>query len=56
MSLVQGQRVLRRIFTLRRSIFASSSPYELWEADPGDGEGILIKAWPFLRDEPSAVE
>jgi hypothetical protein len=28
----------------------------MWEADPGDGEGVLIKAWPFLKDEPTPVE
>jgi serine/threonine protein kinase len=55
MSLAPGQQVLRRIFTLRRSIFVGTN-YQLWEADLGDGEGILIKAWPFLRDEPSPVE
>ena len=55
MSLAVGQQVLRRIFTLRRRIFVGPK-YQLWEADPGDGEGILIKAWPFLRDDPSPVE
>ena len=55
MSLVPGQRVLRHIFTLRR--YLSDGPScELWEADPGDGEGVLIKAWPFLKDEPTPVE
>jgi hypothetical protein len=55
MSLVPGQRVLRRIFTLRR--YLSDGPScVLWEADPGDGEGVLIKAWPFLKDEPTPVE
>ena len=46
---------MRRLFTLRRNIL-SGPTYELWEADPGDGEGILIKAWPFLKDEPTPVE
>ncbi len=55
MSLVPGQRVLRHIFTLRR--YLSDGPScVLWEADPGDGEGVLIKAWPFLKDEPTPVE
>jgi hypothetical protein len=55
MPLVLGQRVLRQIFTLRRNIFVGST-YQLWEADAGDGEGVLIKAWPFIEDEPSPVE
>jgi hypothetical protein len=55
MSLAPGQRVLRRIFTLRRYISDGPSCV-LWEADPGDGEGVLIKAWPFLKDEPTPVE
>ena len=55
MSLVPGQRILRRIFTLGRHLSVGPS-YELWAADPGDGEGILIKAWPFLKDEPTPVE
>jgi len=55
MTFVRGQRVLRRIFTLRRYLSEGPS-YVLWEADPGDGEGVLIKAWPFLRAEPTPVE
>ena len=55
MILMPGQRVLRRIFTLRRHLSDGPS-YVLWEADPGDGQGVLIKAWPFLKDEPSVVE
>lgn len=55
MALVAGQRVLRRIFTLRRYLSEGPSCV-LWEADPGDGEGVLIKAWPFLKDEPTPVE
>lgn len=54
MTLVRGQRVLRSNFTLSRNIFAG--PYELWEADPGDGESILIKAWPFADGDPTLVE
>jgi AAA domain len=55
MTLVTGQRVLRRIFTLRRCL-TSGSPCVLWEAEPGDGEGVLIKAWPFVQDGPTPVE
>jgi hypothetical protein len=54
MALVAGQRVLRRIFTLRRYLSEGPSCV-LWEADPSDGEGVLIKAWPFLKDEPTLV-
>jgi hypothetical protein len=49
MALVRGQRVLRGIFTLRRHLSDGPSCV-LWEADPGDGQGVLIKAWPFLKD------
>src|SRR5580700_7420090 len=51
----EGQHVLRGIFSLRRNIL-SEPTYELWEGDAGDGEGVLIKAFPFLQDEPSPVE
>jgi hypothetical protein len=55
MRMAPGQRVLRNIFTLRRNIFADLT-YEVWEAEPSDGEGVLIKLWPFIKDEPSPVE
>src|SRR6266700_3526715 len=55
MSLLQGQRVLRRLFALRRNI-AVATTFELWEADASDVENVLIKAWPFIHVEPSEIE
>ncbi len=53
--MIAGQRVLRRIFTLRRHL-SDDAGYSLWEADPGDGQGVLIKAWPFLGEQPTTLE
>lgn len=58
MALVPGAKVLRGIFELRRRLLpALEAPQpELWEADPGDGSSVLIKAWPFIQERPGPIE